>query len=56
MLDGVNPGIAFGLRGAGSFRMCFAQDERTWPEVLDRMAETLATMSRGSVSRPLSRH
>lgn len=37
----VNPGISFGPRGVGHFRMCFAQDEAVWPSVLERIAGVL---------------
>lgn len=35
----VMPGSPFGPAGAGHLRMCFGQDEATWPAVLDRMCE-----------------
>lgn len=36
----VMPGSLFGPAGAGHIRLCFGQDESSWPTVLDRMAET----------------
>lgn len=37
----INPGYQFGRRGAGHFRLCFAQSEREWEPALDRMVATL---------------
>jgi aspartate/methionine/tyrosine aminotransferase len=37
----INPGYQFGERGAGHFRICFAQDERVWGGALDPIIEAL---------------
>jgi aspartate/methionine/tyrosine aminotransferase len=37
----INPGYQFGANGRGSFRICFAQDERAWEQALERIASTL---------------
>jgi aspartate/methionine/tyrosine aminotransferase len=37
----VNPGYQFGSNGRGSFRICFAQEERAWAHALERMAGAL---------------
>lgn len=41
----VNPGYQFGPRGLQHFRICFAQDEKEWVEVLDRLIGTLEALS-----------
>jgi aspartate/methionine/tyrosine aminotransferase len=38
----INPGYQFGERGAGHFRICFAQDERVWGGALDPIIEALS--------------
>jgi aspartate/methionine/tyrosine aminotransferase len=38
----INPGYQFGERGAGHFRICFAQDERVWGGALDRIIGALS--------------
>ena len=40
----VYPGIAFGPAGIGSFRLCFAQDEDKYPDLLDRLGASLAEL------------
>ena len=40
----VNPGYQFGPRGAGHFRICFAQEETIWDEALERMVATLRSL------------
>jgi aspartate/methionine/tyrosine aminotransferase len=37
----VNPGYQFGPRGAGAFRLCFAQEERAWEQALERIVGVL---------------
>ncbi|MDF2435317.1 MAG: hypothetical protein JWP44_4948 [Mucilaginibacter sp.] len=37
----VNPGYQFGSNGRGSFRICFAQEERAWERALERIAGAL---------------
>jgi aspartate/methionine/tyrosine aminotransferase len=37
----VNPGYQFGSNGRGSFRICFAQEERAWEHALERIAGAL---------------
>jgi aspartate/methionine/tyrosine aminotransferase len=37
----VNPGYQFGSNGRGSFRICFAQEERAWEQALERISHTL---------------
>jgi aspartate/methionine/tyrosine aminotransferase len=41
----VNPGYQFGPRGIGSFRVCFAQDDAVWANVLARVTETLGALA-----------
>lgn len=40
----INPGYQFGPRGVGHFRICFAQDEKVWEQVLDRMIGVLSSL------------
>jgi len=40
----VNPGYQSGPRGAGHFRVCFAQDLAQYERVLDRICEALGSM------------
>jgi aspartate/methionine/tyrosine aminotransferase len=40
----VNPGHQFGPGGKGHFRMCFAQDPRTWDEVLSELIATVESI------------
>jgi aspartate/methionine/tyrosine aminotransferase len=42
----VNPGYQSGQLGAGHFRICFAQNETTFPAVMDRICDTLRAMRR----------
>ena len=37
----VNPGYQFGPRGAGHFRVCFAQEEAAWSQALDTIVATV---------------
>ena len=49
----VSPGYQFGPGGVGSFRICYARDERTWDAALDRMVDVLGTMAdEAGLSRP----
>jgi aspartate/methionine/tyrosine aminotransferase len=41
----VNPGYQFGPGGIGSFRVCFAQDDAVWGDVLARVTETLSALA-----------
>jgi aspartate/methionine/tyrosine aminotransferase len=43
----VNPGYQFGPRGEHHFRICFAQDEKIWPQALDRMVGAIEAMRSG---------
>lgn len=47
----VSPGYQFGLGNEGFFRVCYARDEETWSNALDRMVTTLDSLAR---SRGLS--
>ena len=40
----INPGYQFGARGTGHFRLCFAQDDAVWDDVLTRMISTLESL------------
>lgn len=41
----INPGYQFGRAGAGHVRICFAQDERVLPEVLDRVVAAVEELA-----------
>jgi aspartate/methionine/tyrosine aminotransferase len=43
----VTPGGYFGPQGAGSFRICFAQDKGALERALERLAATLSSMAEG---------
>lgn len=40
----VNPGHQFGPGGRSHFRICFAQDPRRWPDVLEQIIATVEAM------------
>ncbi|SER04756.1 aminotransferase class I/II-fold pyridoxal phosphate-dependent enzyme [Microlunatus flavus] len=41
----VSPGYQFGPSGAGHFRICYAREEVTWDEALDRMVAALTRVA-----------
>src|SRR5690606_28210787 len=44
----VNPGYQFGPRGVGHFRICFAQDEKVWEQVLDRIIGVVSRLPKAA--------
>jgi aspartate/methionine/tyrosine aminotransferase len=48
----VSPGYQFGPAAAGHFRICYARDEESWAEALDRMVKVLANLMREKTASP----
>ncbi len=42
----VSPGYQFGPKSDGHFRVCYARDEKHWPEALDRIVRVLGDLAK----------